>query len=164
LSLEITLEYGLPLVTCQLLVEDIRLPKMYLRGQRGYPRKGGAAYGFERPSLGWVGILSEVRRRFKNAIAVVPSSSAGVAAYLDAWAREATAVCEAEAAKTAEELKRLRQNADGGGKGGGQLKDAPSGDGSTLENAAGMEDLNPLYSVNLPADFAAAAHAPVIAF
>jgi hypothetical protein len=96
ISLEMCTEYGLPVVVCQLLIPEIKLPKLYLRVQRGYPRKGGATYRFERPPLGWVGVLLAVKARFKNAMSIAPAASVGVAAYLDAWAREAeAAVAEA---------------------------------------------------------------------
>lgn len=91
ISYEILEEFGLPLVVCQLMIPEIRLPKLYLRIQRGYPRKGGATYGFERPALGWTGLLAEIHLRFKNSIAVAPAA-VGVAAYLDAYAREASSV------------------------------------------------------------------------
>lgn len=92
LSIEILEEFGQPVVTCLLLIAEIRLPKLVLRVQRGYPRKGGATYGFERPPIGWVGVLEEIRTRFKRALATAPAASVGVAAFLDAWAREADAV------------------------------------------------------------------------
>lgn len=95
LSIEITEEFGQPVVTCQLLIEDIKLPKLILRVQRGYPRKGGATFGFERPPLGWVGVLDEIRTRFKRSLANAPATSVGVAAFLDAWAREAEEVIDA---------------------------------------------------------------------
>jgi len=91
LSIEILEEFGQPVVSC-LLITEIRLPKLILRVQRGYPRKGGATYGFERPPMGWIGVLDEIRTRFKRALATAPAASVGVAAFLDAWAREADAV------------------------------------------------------------------------
>ncbi len=94
LSIDITEEFGQPVVTCQLLIEDIKLPKLVLRVQRGYPRKGGATFGFERPPLGWVGVLDEIRTRFKRSLANAPATSVGVAAFLDAWVREAEDVIE----------------------------------------------------------------------
>lgn len=72
------------------------LPKLVLRVQRGHPRTGGAAYGFERPPLGWVGILSVIRNRVKSALANSPAASIGVAAFLDCWAREAESEVETE--------------------------------------------------------------------
>lgn len=92
LIIEIIEEFGQPVVTCLLKIMEIRLPKLVLRVQRGYPRKGGATYGFERPPMGWVGVLDEIRTRFKRALATAPAASVGVAAFLDAWAREADAV------------------------------------------------------------------------
>lgn len=92
LMIEITEEFGQPVVTCLLNIPEIRLPKLVLRVQRGYPRKGGATYGFERPPMGWVGVLDEIRTRFKQALATAPAASVGVAAFLDAWAREADIV------------------------------------------------------------------------
>jgi hypothetical protein len=104
ISLEICTEYGLPVVVCQLLIPEIKLPKLYLRVQRGYPRKGGATYRFERPPLGWVGVLLAVKARFKNAMSIAPAASVGVAAYLDAWAREAeAAIAEAKEDEADEE-------------------------------------------------------------
>lgn len=94
LEMTITEEFGQPVVACQLLIEEIRVPKLILRVQRGYPRKGGATYSFERPPLGWVGILEEIRCRFKRAVQNAPATSVGVAALLDAWAREAESVIE----------------------------------------------------------------------
>lgn len=96
LDLEIVEEFEKPVVKCMLLIEEIKLPKLVLRVERGYPRKGGASYGFERPPLGWVGIVGEIRTRFLKALGNVPTTSIGVAAYLDAWAREAEAVVAAE--------------------------------------------------------------------
>lgn len=92
LIIEIIEEFGQPVVTCLLKIMEIRLPKLVLRVQRGYPRKGGANYGFERPPMGWVGVLDEIRTRFKRALATAPAASVGVAAFLDAWAHEADAV------------------------------------------------------------------------
>lgn len=92
LLIEIIEEFGQPVVTCLLRITEIKLPKLVLRVQRGYPRKGGATYGFERPPMGWVGVLDEIRSRFKRALATAPAASVGVAAFLDAWAREADAV------------------------------------------------------------------------
>lgn len=92
LMIEIREEFGQPVVTCLLKIPQIRLPKLVLRVQRGYPRKGGATYGFERPPMGWVGVLDEIRTRFKQALATAPAASVGVAAFLDAWAQEADAV------------------------------------------------------------------------
>lgn len=95
LSIDITEEFGQPVVMCQLLIEDIKLPKLILRVQRGYPRKGGATFGFERPPLGWVGVLDEIRTRFKRSLDNAPATSVGVAAFLDTWAREAEEVIDA---------------------------------------------------------------------
>lgn len=92
LMIDIREEFGQPVVTCLLNIPQIRLPKLVLRVQRGYPRKGGATYGFERPPMGWVGVLDEIRTRFKQALATAPAASVGVAAFLDAWAQEADAV------------------------------------------------------------------------
>lgn len=92
LMIRVTEEFGQPVVTCLLNIPEIRLPKLVLRVQRGYPRKGGATYGFERPPMGWVGVLDDIRTRFKQALASAPAASVGVAAFLDAWAREADAV------------------------------------------------------------------------
>lgn len=92
LIIDIIEEFGQPVVTCLLNIQEIRLPKLILRVQRGYPRKGGATYGFERPPMGWVDVLHEIRTRFKRALATAPASSVGVAAFLEAWAREADAV------------------------------------------------------------------------
>ena len=89
LLVEIVEEFGLPVVTCLLRIPEIRLPKLVLRVQRGYPRKGGATYGFERPPMGWIGVLEEIRTRFKRGLATAPTASVGVAAFLDAWATEA---------------------------------------------------------------------------
>lgn len=96
LSLNIYEEFGQPVVECMLLIEEIKLPKLVLRVQRGYPRKGGATYGFERPPLGWVGVLATIRARFKRCLANAPATSVGVAAFLDAWAREAESVVDTE--------------------------------------------------------------------
>lgn len=96
LSLEIYEEFGQPVVECMLLIEEIKLPKLVLRVQLGYPRKGGVTYGFERPPLGWVGVLATIRARFKRCLAYAPAASVGVAALLDVWAREAESVVEAE--------------------------------------------------------------------
>lgn len=147
LSLEIAEEYGLPLVTCQLMIEEIRLPKMYLRVQRGYPRKGGATYGFERPPLGWVGVLCEIHARFRSAIAIAPSSSVGVAVYLDAWAQGATSVCDVAEASSEETA---AEGAVGGEEADEAAAEAGGGDGE--------EEV----SFDLPADFAAAATAPIV--
>lgn len=92
LMIQVTEEFGQPVVTCLLNIPEIRLPKLVLRVQRGYPRKGGATYGFERPPMGWVRVLNDIRTRFKQALASAPAASVGVAAFLDAWAREADAV------------------------------------------------------------------------
>lgn len=92
LYLEILEEFGQPVVMCLLRITEIKLPKLVLRVQRGYPRKGGATYGFERPPFGWVGALDEIRKRFKRALATAPAASVGVAAFLDAWAQTADAV------------------------------------------------------------------------
>eukprot|EP00173_Palmaria_palmata_P005438 Plantae.Rhodophyta-Palmaria_palmata.ctg967.p1 GENE.Plantae.Rhodophyta-Palmaria_palmata.ctg967~~Plantae.Rhodophyta-Palmaria_palmata.ctg967.p1 ORF type:complete len:280 (-),score=62.32 Plantae.Rhodophyta-Palmaria_palmata.ctg967:863-1681(-) len=137
LSLDIGEEFGLPLVTCQLMIDSIRLPKMYLRVQRGYPRKGGSTYAFERPPLGWVGVLCDVRMRFKNAIALTPSSSVGVATYLDAWAQAAVTACAPEDDESADEEE------------SGEKEDEEAGP--------------PASCVDLPADFAAAASSTIIA-
>lgn len=92
IMISIAEEFGQPVVTCMLKIPEIRLPKLVLRVQRGYPRKGGATYGFERPVMGWIGVLDEIRTRFKQALATAPAASVGVAAFLNAWAREADAV------------------------------------------------------------------------
>ena len=92
LMIEVIEEFGQPVVTCLLKIPEIRLPKLVLRVARGYPRKGGCTYGFERPPMGWVGVLDEIRTRFKRALATAPAASVGVAAFLDAWATEADAV------------------------------------------------------------------------
>lgn len=180
MHLEIVKEYGLPIVTCQLLIDDIRLPKMTLRVQRGYPRKGGAAYGFERPPLGWTGTVAEIRRRFSSAIEIAPSSSVGVAAYLDAWAQEASAVCEESSALVDAELARFELSlvdgrcadddfGDGSGDAGFDARGAGgvADDDSNMVDAAGVESSGltgeGAGDVNLPLDFAAAAQAPIIA-
>lgn len=88
----VTEEFGQPVVTCSLKIPEIRLPKLVLRVEKGYPRRGGCTYGFERPPMGWVGVVDEIRKRFKRALANAPAASFGVASVLDAWAREADAV------------------------------------------------------------------------
>jgi hypothetical protein len=138
LALHITEEYGLPLVTCQIMIPEIKLPKLLLRVQRGYPRKGGATYGFERPALGWVGVLADIHLRFKNAISVSPGPSVGLASYLDAWACEATAVMDAE-------------------RKAGQFSE--EGEDDQLDDGATADVSN---VVDLPGDFAALASAPVV--
>eukprot|EP00737_Agarophyton_chilense_P002883 gb/GEZJ01003318.1/.p1 GENE.gb/GEZJ01003318.1/~~gb/GEZJ01003318.1/.p1 ORF type:complete len:1104 (-),score=185.72 gb/GEZJ01003318.1/:141-3122(-) len=92
LDVKVIEEYGHPVVVCMLNIAEMRLPKLTLRVQRGYPRKGGATYGFERPPMGWVGQLEEVRMRFRKLLSISPAASVGVAAILDAWASEAEAV------------------------------------------------------------------------
>ena len=89
LLVEIYEEFGLPVVTCLLRIPEIRLPKLVLRVQRGYPRKGGATYGFERPPMGWIGVLEDIRTRFKQGLATTPTASVGVAAFLHVWATAA---------------------------------------------------------------------------
>ncbi len=74
---------------CQLLIEEIRLPKLFIRVQRSYPLKGRSTYGFERPPLGWVGVLEEIRANFKLALANGSDICSSVAAILDVWARTA---------------------------------------------------------------------------
>lgn len=105
LSVEIIEEFGLPVVKCMLRIPGIRFPKLVLRVQRGYPRKGGATYGFERPPMGWVGILEQVRSRFKQVLSISPAASVGVAAILDAWASEADAVVNGSEVSDAKKAK-----------------------------------------------------------
>eukprot|EP00178_Gracilaria_changii_P002771 TRINITY_DN1404_c1_g1_i1.p1 TRINITY_DN1404_c1_g1~~TRINITY_DN1404_c1_g1_i1.p1 ORF type:complete len:1200 (-),score=233.53 TRINITY_DN1404_c1_g1_i1:657-4256(-) len=92
LSVWIVEEFGHPVVVCMLKIAEMRLPKLMLRVQRGYPRKGGARYGFERPPMGWVGLVEEVRKRFKKELSISPAASVGVAVILNAWASQAEAV------------------------------------------------------------------------
>eukprot|EP00172_Hildenbrandia_rubra_P001363 Plantae.Rhodophyta-Hildenbrandia_rubra.ctg1906.p1 GENE.Plantae.Rhodophyta-Hildenbrandia_rubra.ctg1906~~Plantae.Rhodophyta-Hildenbrandia_rubra.ctg1906.p1 ORF type:complete len:731 (-),score=140.71 Plantae.Rhodophyta-Hildenbrandia_rubra.ctg1906:2660-4744(-) len=86
-------EFGFPVVSALLKIDSIKLPKLVVSVERGYPRKGGAAYGFERPPLGFTGILEELRGRFKRAVQASPANNYTVASLLNAWAREADAVC-----------------------------------------------------------------------
>jgi hypothetical protein len=144
LALQVTEEYGLPLVTCQLMIPEIKLPKLFLRVQRGYPRKGGATYGFERPALGWVGVLADIHLRFKNAISISPGSSVGLASYLEAWASEATVVMDAE---------RKAGQLDAG--------TAMEAEHEEPQNQDVVEELTG-SSFDLPADFAALASASVV--
>lgn len=96
LSIDITEEFDQPVVTCQVLIEDIKLPKLRLRVQRGYPKRGTVSHSFERPPLGWVGVLETVRARFTNAIDAAPGTGISVATFLEAWGREAQAVVQAD--------------------------------------------------------------------
>lgn len=86
IQLDISEEFGLPIVVCQVLVPELRLPKLVLRVASGYSEGiTGADYGFERPALGWTGLLAEIRQQFRADIAALPSSSITVAAFIDAW-------------------------------------------------------------------------------
>lgn len=89
LMTEVSEEFGQPVVTCVLKIPEIRLPKLVLRVEKGYPRKGGCTYGFERPPIGWVGVLDEIRERFTRALARAPAVNVGVAAVLEDWAMAA---------------------------------------------------------------------------
>mmetsp|Transcript_16002 Transcript_16002/g.32172 ORF Transcript_16002/g.32172 Transcript_16002/m.32172 type:complete len:413 (-) Transcript_16002:321-1559(-) len=84
--LEVSEEFGLLMVLCSLPMPGVRIPKLILRIPRGYPRKGGAGYGFERPPLGWIGNSNVARSRFREIIACAPASTVGVATLLDTWA------------------------------------------------------------------------------
>ena len=97
LDLEILEEFGSALIECQLLIEEIKLPKLILRVKKGYPESGTVTYAFERPPLGWVGIVAEIHNRFKKELEEnMGGSSASVTAILDGWARVAKEVVDTE--------------------------------------------------------------------
>lgn len=89
LALEMREEFGNPVVECMLLIEEIKVPKLVLRVSRGYPSKGGVAYEFERPPLGWVGVLVTIRDCFKARMSYAPKITLGISDVLEAWAHEA---------------------------------------------------------------------------
>lgn len=61
LEMKISEDFGQPVLACQLLIEEIRVPKLILRVQRGYRRTGGATHCFERPPLRWWGYWGNSR-------------------------------------------------------------------------------------------------------
>lgn len=91
LDLEISEEFGCAVIACQLLIEEVRLPKLILHVKKGYPKFGTVTYAFERPPMGWVGVVAEVHNQFKLEMTQIINndSSIGVASLLDIWARVA---------------------------------------------------------------------------
>lgn len=84
--------YGLPVVTCSLESRLMQLPNLVLHVEQGYPQKGIARYGFERPTIGWVGLLGKIRERFQKTLESGEIAVNGVAAVLVAWANAADGV------------------------------------------------------------------------
>jgi hypothetical protein len=91
-------------VVCELFLPEVTFPKLHVRVPRGYPWDGGCVCLFERPAVGWTGVLLEAKSGFEEAMlssssaaaAGVSSSSpsasgAGVGGILDAWAGAARA-------------------------------------------------------------------------
>lgn len=95
LKLDISEEFGLPIVVCQVLVPELKLPRMVLRVASGYCEGiTGASFGFERPPLGWTGLLYDIRAAFHAEIVALPTSSITVAMFIDAWTRSVLYVLE----------------------------------------------------------------------
>eukprot|EP00172_Hildenbrandia_rubra_P001599 Plantae.Rhodophyta-Hildenbrandia_rubra.ctg2166.p1 GENE.Plantae.Rhodophyta-Hildenbrandia_rubra.ctg2166~~Plantae.Rhodophyta-Hildenbrandia_rubra.ctg2166.p1 ORF type:complete len:1046 (+),score=186.63 Plantae.Rhodophyta-Hildenbrandia_rubra.ctg2166:618-3755(+) len=86
-------EFGFPVVHAMLNIESIKLPKLIISVQRGYPRKGGAEYGFERPPFGFTGVLEKLYNAFKVELERSPARFYSVAGILNAWARKADLIC-----------------------------------------------------------------------
>lgn len=92
LILEIVEEFGLPVIHCMLRIPEMRLPKLVVMIQRGYQQKRCITYGFERPPMGWVGVLGLIRRQFQKRLEVEHEGSVEPAMLLEAWASSADVV------------------------------------------------------------------------
>lgn len=86
LRVEIEENFGLPVVRCSFENEYMQLPKLVIFVERGYPRRGGTRYGFERPALGWVKVLGDIKHCFQAALEMAPSRIVSVGVCLHAWA------------------------------------------------------------------------------
>eukprot|EP00737_Agarophyton_chilense_P000818 gb/GEZJ01000908.1/.p1 GENE.gb/GEZJ01000908.1/~~gb/GEZJ01000908.1/.p1 ORF type:complete len:1116 (+),score=144.66 gb/GEZJ01000908.1/:2931-6278(+) len=93
-------EFGHPVVVCTLHLAEMQLPKLKLRVPHGYPRKGGATYGFERSPMECTGWIRDAQKRFGKRLST--ASSANVATILDVWAREAEAAATEASASQVE--------------------------------------------------------------
>lgn len=52
LQLDMKEEFGLPVISCRLKVNDHQMPQLIVHVPKGYPRKGSATFAFRRPPLG----------------------------------------------------------------------------------------------------------------
>lgn len=85
-KVDIEEEFGFPLVKCTLENKFMQLPVLIIRLDRGYPRSGGTRYGFERPAMGWIGVLADIKERFQYMLQTGSARHVGVSACLYAWA------------------------------------------------------------------------------
>lgn len=84
-------EFRKPVVYCLLRIPEVRLPKLVVRTHGAYPGTG-TTYAFERPSLGWIGVVADIKSLFERNLSSIATSKRGVAAVLEAWAQAADAI------------------------------------------------------------------------
>jgi len=98
MEIDMTEDFGLPVVACQLLIPEMKMPKLIIRVQRGYPTVSAVTYRLVTPALGWTGTLERIRSEFRRRIHKQSpvESGLGVASMLDAWATVAEEVVDKE--------------------------------------------------------------------
>jgi len=65
---EMTEEYGVAVISCGLKFATVRFPQLIIRVPRGYPKNGTPKIFFERPPLGWIGPVGQMKRTFDTAM------------------------------------------------------------------------------------------------
>eukprot|EP00186_Timspurckia_oligopyrenoides_P003479 CAMPEP_0182444290 /NCGR_PEP_ID=MMETSP1172-20130603/2789_1 /TAXON_ID=708627 /ORGANISM="Timspurckia oligopyrenoides, Strain CCMP3278" /LENGTH=1040 /DNA_ID=CAMNT_0024639815 /DNA_START=142 /DNA_END=3264 /DNA_ORIENTATION=- len=88
LVLDLWEELGLPVICCSLLIPQVRFPNLLIRASRMYTTGEKPVIVFERPCLGWIGVLECARNGFLEKIKSNPKVLS-IAEILDCWAREA---------------------------------------------------------------------------
>lgn len=92
LIIDILEEFGKPVVSCLLDIPEIRLPKLFLRVQNGYPRRSGTTYSFESPPMGWSNVVGLIRAEFIQSLEKTPGKYVCVGGVLEAWAKAASVI------------------------------------------------------------------------